>query len=124
MTLIAEEFPKLRIPKNMVPSMSKKSRFKGSLGRQHCKHAQILLKFAWQHLCHIYGSLRRESSFKKSLLVICKISRLFLNTLIADDKYSLFKRDNLTQPIYMQVSRDTKRFFSIFFCIFEIYFKF
>ena len=108
MTLIAEEFPKLRIPKNMVPSMSKKSRFKGSLGRQHCKHAQILLKFAWQHLCHIYGSLRRESTFKKSLLVICKISRLFLNTLSADARYSFFNRDNLMQPIQMQVSRKQK----------------
>ena len=38
-------------------------------------------------------------SWKKSLLVICKILGLFINTLTADDKYSLLNRDNLTQPI-------------------------
>ena len=46
MTLIAEVIPKLQTPKNMVTSMSKKSRFKGSFGRQHGKRAQTLLKFA------------------------------------------------------------------------------
>ena len=38
-------------------------------------------------------------SWKKSLLVICKILGLFINTLTADDKYSLLNRDNLMQPI-------------------------
>ena len=52
--LIANVFPKLRTPKNMVTSMSKKSRFRGSLERQHGNRAQTFLKFAWQHLCHIY----------------------------------------------------------------------
>ena len=98
-TLPAEVFPKLQTPKNMVTSMSKKSRFKGSFGKQHGKRAQTLLKFAWQHLYHIYWSLWRQLTFKKFLLVICKISRLFPNTLSADGKYSLFKRDNLTQRI-------------------------
>ena len=54
MTLIVEVFPKLRTPKNMVTSMSRESRFKGSFGKQHGKRAQTLLKFAWQHLYHIY----------------------------------------------------------------------
>ena len=35
MSLIADVFPKLRIPKNLVRSMSKKSGFKGSFGKQH-----------------------------------------------------------------------------------------
>ena len=99
MTLIAEVFPKLRTPKNMVTSMSKKSRFKGSFGKQHGKRAQTLLKFAWQHLYHIYWSLWRQLTCKKSLLVTCKISRLVPNTLSAYGKYSLFNRGNLTQPI-------------------------
>ena len=47
---------------------------------------------------------------KKSLLVICKISRLFINTVRADGKCSLFNRDNLTQPIQMKVSRKHKTF--------------
>ena len=54
---------------------------------------------------------------KKSLLVTWKISRLFPNTLSADGKYSLLNRDNLTQPIQMQLSRKLKTF-SGFFCAF------
>ena len=45
MTLIAEVFPKLRTRKNLARSMSKKSRFKGTFGKQHGKRTQILLKF-------------------------------------------------------------------------------
>ena len=54
MSLIADVFPKLRTPKNMVISMSKMSHFKGSFGKQHGKRAQKLVKFPWQHLYHIY----------------------------------------------------------------------
>ena len=54
MTLIAQIFPKLRTPKNMVRSISKKFRFKGSFGKQHGKQAQTLLKFERQHIYHIY----------------------------------------------------------------------
>ena len=123
MTLIVEVFPKLRTPKNMVTSMSKKSRFKGSFGKQHGKRAQTLLKFAWQHLYHIYWSLWRQLTCKKSLLVICKISRLFPNTLNADGKYSLFNRGNLAQRKQKQKTK-VKNFCWFFFWIFEIWFKF
>ena len=53
-TLIADVYPKLWTPKNLVRSMSKKSRFKGSFGKQHGKRTQTLLKFTWQHIYHIY----------------------------------------------------------------------
>ena len=46
-----------------------------------------------------------------------KISRLFPNTLSAHGKYSLLNRDNLTQPIQMQLSRKQKTF-SVFFSAF------
>ena len=114
MTLIAEVFSKIRTPKNMVRSMSKKSRFKGSLGKQHGKWRQTLFKCQGQHLYHIYWSLWRQLTCKKSLLLICKISRLFPNTLSADGKYSLLNRDNLTQPIQMQLSRKQKTFSEFF----------
>ena len=117
MTLIAEVFPKLRTQKNLVRSMSKKSSFKGSFGKQHGKRAQTLLTFEWKPLYHIYWSLWRQLTCKKSLFVIWKISKLFPNTLSADGKYSLFNRDNLTQPIQMQLSRKQKTF-SEFFCAF------
>ena len=103
----------------MVRSMSIKSRFKRSFGKQHGKRAQTLWKFAWQNLYHIYWLLWRQLTFKKFLLVICKISRLFPNTLSADGKYSLLNRDNLRQPIQIQLSRK-KKTFSEFFSAFLI----
>ena len=53
-TLIAEVFPKLRTPKNIFRSISKKFRFKGSFGKQHGKLAQTLLNFERHHIYHIY----------------------------------------------------------------------
>ena len=114
MTLIAEVFPKLRSPKNKVRSISINSRFKGSFKKEHGKCAQTLLKCQGQLLYHIYWSLLRQLSCKKSLLVICKISRLFINTLSVDGKYSVFNRENLTQPVQMQLSRKEKTFSSFF----------
>ena len=52
--------------------------------------------------------------FKKSLLVICKIVRLFVNAVIADDKHYLLNRDSLTQPIQMQLSPKQKTFSPFF----------
>ena len=43
MTLIADLFAKLRTPKNVLSSMSKKSRFKSPFDRQHGKRVQTLL---------------------------------------------------------------------------------
>ena len=117
MTLIAEVFPNLGTPKNIVTSMSKKSHFKISFPKQHGKRAQTFLKFAWQNPYHIDWSLRVKLTWKKSLLVTCKISRLFPNTLSADRKYCLLNRANLAQPIQMQLSRK-KKLFVIFFAEF------
>ena len=117
MILITHLFPKVRTPKHLVRSMPKKSNFKRSFEKQHGKSAKTLLKYQGQLLYHIYWSLWKQLYYKKSLLVICKISRLFPNTLSADGKYSLLNRDNLTQPIQMQLSRKQKTF-SEFFCAF------
>ena len=122
-TLIADVLPKLRSPKNKVRSMSIKFPFKGSFHKQHGKRAQTMLKFAWQNFYHIFSFLWSQLTFKKSLLVICKIWRLFVNTLSADGKYSLFNRDNLTQPVQMQLSRKEKScsdFFLHFWNLVEI----
>ena len=48
-----------------------------------------------------------------ALLVLCKILGLFVNTLIADDKYSLLNRDNLMQPIQILVPQKQKTFSQI-----------
>ena len=46
--------------------------------------------------------------------MIHKILRLFVNTLTVDEKHYLLNRDNLTQPIQMQLSKKQKNFSQIF----------
>ena len=54
-------------------------------------------------------------SGKKPLLVSCKTLEVFVNTLTADDKYSLLNRDNLKEPIHTQLSQKPKTFSECFF---------
>ena len=54
MKLIADVFPILRTPKNMVRSMPKKSPFRGPVKKQHGKCAETLFKFEGQLLYHVY----------------------------------------------------------------------
>ena len=66
---------------------------------------------------------------EKVSLIVWKILRLFVNTLTADGKYSFLNRDNLTQPIQMQLSQKQKTFSQIFYAFlksklnFEQFFK-
>ena len=53
MALIADLFPKLRTPENVVRYMSKKSRFKRHFDREHGKRVQTLLRSERQHRYHI-----------------------------------------------------------------------
>ena len=41
---------------------------------------------------------------KKSVLMICKVLKLFVNALTARDKYSVCKRGNLRQSIQKELS--------------------
>ena len=84
--------------------MSKKSRLREPLDEQYGKRVGTLIQSEQHHLYHIHLSL------KKSLLVPCKISRLFVNTLTADDNYSLLNREKLTQHIQIQLSHKPKNF--------------
>ena len=52
------------------------------------------------------------------MLVLCKILRLFVNTLTADDKYFLVNRGNLKEPIQTLLNQKNKTF-SQFFCSFR-----
>ena len=51
--------------------------------------------------------------WKKSVLLINKTLRLFVNTFTVDDKHYLLHRDNLTQPIQMQLYQNKKFFLNI-----------
>ena len=112
MTLTAYLFHRLRPAKNVVRYMCKKSRFRLPFQKEHGKRVSTLFKFERQHLYHIYWSRGWQFSGKKSLLVICKNLRLFVKTMRPVDKCSLPYRDNLNQPIQMQLSQKQKNFFS------------
>ena len=78
MTLIADLFPKLRIPENVVRYMSKKSRFKGPFDRQHGKRVQTQLQSGQQHcspyLLIIWNVIESEKvcfSQTQSLITVC-----------------------------------------------------
>ena len=55
-----------------------------------------------------------EVALEMSVLVIHKILRLLVNTLTADDKHYLLNRNNLAQPIQIQLS-EKQNIFSEFF---------
>ena len=59
-------------------------------------------------------------ALEKSLLVIHKVLRLFVNTLAVNDKHYLLNRDNLSQPIQMQLFQKEKSFSEFFFRIFKM----
>ena len=46
-----------------------------------------------------------------SLLMICEVLELLVNTLTSDDKYSICNREDLPEPIQMQLSQKEKSFF-------------
>ena len=94
--------------------MSKTSRFRGPIDKQHKKMAQTLFKSEQQRLYHIYWSVWRVLSWKKSPLVMWKILGLFVKTLTADNKCSLPNRENSTLTIHMQLSQKQKTFCQYF----------
>ena len=110
MTLTAFVFPKLRTLKTWLDKCLKISRFRGPFEKQHGKRAKALLKFASQHLYYIHQSLLSQLSWKKCLLLTCKILELLVNTLCADEKNLVLHKDNLTIPIQMQLSEEQKCF--------------
>ena len=97
----------------MIRQIAEKSRFRRLFVKRHGKRSETLLKSVRENIYHIFSSLLRELSRKKSVLVICKILGLFVDILTADDKYSPLNRDNLMQPIQMQLSKISKPFLTL-----------
>ena len=112
--LIADIFPESRTPKDVVRKRSRKSRFKRPFDKQHGKRSQTLLKSEGQHLYHSFWSMGRNLSWKNSVLVIWKILGHFVNTLIADDKYSLLNRDNFNAINADELCKTQKTFSASF----------
>ena len=109
MIFIGYFFPKLQTVKDVVRE-AKNACFTRPFNKQHVKWSQTLSKSSQHYLNHIYWSIWMKYRWGKSLLVICKILGHFFNTMNADDKSSLLKKDNLTQPIKTQLSNKQKAF--------------
>ena len=118
MALIHSLYLRLRPTKNVLRYMCKKSRFTLPCQKEYSKRVSSLFKFERQHLHHIYWSAGSQFYWKKSLLVIWKSLRLFVNTMSAVDKCFLLERDNLMQPIQMQFTQKLKTF-----CSFILHFR-
>ena len=65
-------------------------------------------------LQYLLMTLKVVALEKVSFLVIHKILRLFVDTLAVNDKHYLLKRDNLKQPIQMQLSEKQNTFSEFF----------
>ena len=68
MTLIADLFPKLHTPKNVIRYMSKKSRFKGPFDSEHGKRVQTLLRSDPQNRYQEENTCHQQSMCKQTLI--------------------------------------------------------
>ena len=55
--------------------------------------------------------------WRKSLLLICKVLKLFLDALTCRDKYSLPNIDHLQQPFKMELSQKQQIFSTFLFAV-------
>ena len=78
------------------------------------KVCQALQRSAPQHFYHISASVFKKITPKISLIVICEILGLFVNTLTGDDNYCFRNKEHLRQPIQMQLPKKQKRFSEFF----------
>ena len=113
MTLIDFVFPKLPPPK-MWPDKCVKTSVSFNPSASNMVN---VLKHCWYlHHCTIMLLIDhwKVNWVSKSLCYCHAILWLLLNTLAADEKYPLLKRDNLTIPIQMQLSQKQKNFAEFF----------
>ena len=61
-------------------------------------------------LYHVFSSFSGKLIWKMSALVLGEVLVVFVNTLIADDKYPVKDCENLSLPIQMQLSKKRNAF--------------
>ena len=113
-TLTPDVLPKMWTAKDVFIQTCKEPRFRTPFDSQQAKGSQTLLKSTPHHFYHIFSSLPEEWGCNMSPLVTCEILVLFLNTLTADDKYSLCNSKNWHQPIQMQLSKKQRNISAYF----------
>ena len=94
--------------------MSKKCRLAVPFNKQQGKRARTLFKSERRIFYKIYWLLCRQLSLKKSLWVICKLFRPFVNTFTAHHKYCVLNKQYLLHPIHMKITQKQKTFSEFF----------
>ena len=87
MIAIGNVSQKLQTVKDFVKKLPRKCRFRISFDNENGTWWQTLLKSAWEHFYHIFGSLWIEMTSKISPLLNLKILEVFVNTLTDDENY-------------------------------------
>ena len=98
--------------------MSKNTRLRGPLDRRHGKRAQNTDSILMRASLSSEVITVKVIELQKSLLDTWQFFRVFLNTLTANDKYSLNSKDKWMQNIQMLLSRK-QNLFSEFFSPFS-----
>ena len=88
MNFLAEVFPKLLTPQEVVTSMYKSRYFRTLFGRKSVSEFETLLKSARHRYYRMFPWVWDKYSWKKSVLVRREILGLFVNTLTAEYQYS------------------------------------
>ena len=98
----------------MFTEASKRSCFSTSFGNERVNEFETLLKSARHHYFNIFPWIRGKLSWKISALVISEIFRLFVKTLIPDDKYSRRYMSIFSQQVQTLLSQKGKTFCGFF----------
>ena len=98
----------------MFTEASKRSSFSTPFGKQPVNGFETLLKTVRHHYFSIFPRIRDKLSWKRSVLVISEIFRLFVNTLTPDDKYSRRYIQIFWQEFQTILSEKRKTFFTFF----------
>ena len=116
LSILANLFPKLYIPIELITETSKRSCFRTPFSKQRLNGFQTLLESAGHYYYLIFSWISEILNSKKSLLVWFVILRLFVKSLTADNKYSRCNLDTLTQ-IQTPLSFKQKTFCEFFIAV-------
>ena len=113
--LLPSIFSKLPNVKRTFTQMFKYHRLIAPFYRQHVKRSKTLVKCPWEYFYKTRLLLWSKLTWETSLLLIFELSRVFIETLTADHRYSLCYIWNLQVLHQMQLSKKLKTFPQFFF---------
>ena len=114
MTLTAFVFPKLQTPRTWLDNCLKSHVSEDPSTSNMVNVPKHCWNLHHRQISIFIDHCQNQLSWKKSLLLTCKILGLLVNTLATDEKYPVLNRENLTIPIQMQLSQKQKTFSEFF----------